>query len=151
MALTAPVITPLTTSDRSEWEPLWQGYLTFYETEVADEITEATFARLVAGEVMQGAIARDEDGRAVGLVNWLWHAGTWNVSDHVYLEDLFVAPDVRGGGVGRALIEYVVADARARGADSVYWHTQTSNATARRLYDSLATDTGYIHYEIELG
>lgn len=138
----------LAPADRSEWEALWQGYLTFYETEVADEVSAATFDRLVAGERMQGAIARDASGRAVGFVTWLWHPGTWSLRDHIYLEDLFVAPDVRGGGVGRALIERVTAEARSRGAGKVYWHTQTSNVPARRLYDSLATDTGYMHYEI---
>jgi GNAT superfamily N-acetyltransferase len=143
-------VTRLTTADHDDWNALWQGYLTFYETELTEAITEETFARLVAGERMQGAIARDDEGRAVGFVNWLWHPGTWSLSDHVYLEDLFVASDVRRGGVGRALIEFVTGDARTRGSGKVYWHTMRTNETARRLYDQIATDTGYMHYEIEL-
>ena len=67
-----------------------------------------------------------------------------------YLEDLFVAPDVRGGGVGSALIAQVRTAATDAGAHKVYWLTQSGNATARRLYDSLATDTGFVHYQMEL-
>ncbi|WP_448233079.1 GNAT family N-acetyltransferase [Microbacterium lacticum] len=65
-----------------------------------------------------------------------------------YLEDLFVAPDVRG--VGSALIAQVRTAATDAGAHKVYWLTQSGNATARRLYDSLATDTGFVHYQMEL-
>lgn len=70
--------------------------------------------------------------------------------DPAVTEDLFVAPDVRGGGVGSALIAQVRTAATDAGAHKVYWLTQSGNATARRLYDSLATDTGFVHYQMEL-
>ena len=143
-------IAPLSSADRDEWLPLWQGYLTFYESELTDEVTEATFARLVAGDGMHGAIARDEDGRAIGFVNWLPHPSTWATSPYCYLEDLFVAPDTRGAGTGRGLIAHVVEWAEEHGCAKVYWLTQESNATARRLYDRVAKDTGFVHYEIDL-
>jgi GNAT superfamily N-acetyltransferase len=143
-------IAPLTSADRDEWLPLWQGYLTFYESVLTDEVTEATFARLVAGDGMHGAIARGDDGRAIGFVNWLPHPSTWATSPYCYLEDLFVAPGTRGAGTGRALIDHVVEWAKEQGCTKVYWLTQRSNETARRLYDKVATDTGFVHYEIEL-
>ncbi len=70
------------------------------------------------------------------------------VAGDVCLGDLFVAPDVRG--VGSALIAQVRTAATDAGAHKVYWLTQSGNATARRLYDSLATDTGFVHYQMEL-
>ena len=143
-------IAPLTSADRDDWLPLWQGYLTFYESELTDEVTEATFARLVAGDGMHGAIARDDGGRAIGIVNWLPHPSTWTTSPYCYLEDLFVAPDTRGTGTGRALIAHVLEWAREHGCAKVYWLTQESNATGRRLYDKVAKDTGFVHYEIDL-
>lgn len=130
--------------------PLWQGYLTFYESEIPDDVTEATFARLVAGEGMSGAIARDDQGRAIGFVNWLPHPSTWATGPYCYLEDLFVAPDTRGAGTGRELIAHVREWAKEHGCTKVYWLTQKSNATARRLYDKVAKDTGFVHYEIGL-
>lgn len=143
-------ISPLRASDRSEWGELWEQYLTFYESELDPAVTEDVLARLVAGDGLHGALARDDDGRAVGFVHWLFHPSTWTTSSYCYLEDLFVAPDVRGGGVGSALIAQVRTAATDAGAHKVYWLTQSGNATARRLYDSLATDTGFVHYQMEL-
>lgn len=143
-------ISPLRASDRSEWGELWEQYLTFYESDLDPAVTEDVFARLVAGDGLHGALARDDDGRAVGFVHWLFHPSTWTTSSYCYLEDLFVAPDVRGRGVGSALIAQVRTAATDAGAHKVYWLTQSGNATARRLYDSLATDTGFVHYQMEL-
>jgi GNAT superfamily N-acetyltransferase len=63
---------------------------------------------------------------------------------------LFTATEARGHGVGRALIEAVADWAREKGRGRVYWHTQTSNATARRLYDQVALDKGFMQYQIPL-
>lgn len=145
------VITPLHAGDHDEWLELWRGYLEFYETELGDRITEATYARMIsAASDIHGAIARDEAGRAVGIVHWLTHAGTWTTSEYVYLEDLYVAADARGLGVGAALIEHVRGWADQQGADKVYWLTAETNARARVLYDRIATRTGFIHYEVSI-
>ncbi|KJL19532.1 GNAT family N-acetyltransferase [Microbacterium azadirachtae] len=144
-------ITALTEADRDDWLSLWQAYLTFYESEVADDVTASTFARIVdpAGEI-QGAVARDDDGRAVGIVHWFSHPATWSKMHYTYLEDLFVDPSARGGGVGRGLIAHVTDAARASGSDKVYWLTAETNATARTLYDRVAERSGFIHYQIDL-
>ncbi|WP_217184232.1 GNAT family N-acetyltransferase [Streptomyces sp. AC495_CC817] len=143
-------IRPLTPDDRDDWRGLWDGYLTFYESDVPEHVTETTFRRIVEDREVHGVIARDDTGRAIGLVHWLTHASTWSDTDYCYLEDLFVAPDVRGGGVGRALIAHVTDWARSNGSSKVYWLTQEGNATARRLYDAVATNSGFTHYEIDL-
>ena len=70
--------------------------------------------------------------------------------DVCYLQDLFTAPDVRGKGVARALIAAVADWARAHDCCRVYWMTHESNATARRLYDKVAQNRGFIRYQIEL-
>lgn len=140
-------IATLTPADRDEWLLLWQDYLTFYESELAEEVTADVFARLVAQDELHGAIARDDEGRAVGIVHWLFHPATWSLQPYCYLEDLYVSADVRGGGIGGALIEHVVDAAREAGAHKVYWLTQQANSTARALYDRVATDTGFVHYQ----
>ncbi|MCV0336224.1 MULTISPECIES: GNAT family N-acetyltransferase, partial [unclassified Microbacterium] len=144
-------IAPITTEDRAEWDDLWSGYLSFYEEALDPATTDATFERLIdADSGVHGALARDESGTAVGIVHWLTHPSTWATTDYCYLEDLFVAPGVRGGGVGRALIAHVRAWAEQQGAAKVYWLTAETNTTARGLYDRLATRSGMIHYEIDL-
>src|SRR5690606_16854322 len=99
----------LTAADRDEWLPPWRAYREFYEATLPEAVTESTFERLVAGRELHGALARDADGRAVGLVHWLAHPATWTTTTYCYLEDLFVSPDARGTGAGRALIEHARA------------------------------------------
>jgi GNAT superfamily N-acetyltransferase len=143
-------IAPLTAADRGEWLPLWHAYLTFYESELSDDVTDVVFGRLLAGDGVHGVLARDDEGTAVGFVHWLYHRSTWSIGPYCYLEDLFVAPGVRGGGVGRALIAHVREHAADAGAAKVYWLTQESNTTARTLYDKVADLSGFVHYQIEL-
>ena len=145
-------IASLTSNDYDEWLVLWNGYLAFYKTRLNEKVTAATFERITSPEgILHGAIARDDSGRAVGIVHWLTHAGTWTTTTLCYLEDLFVAPGARSGGVGRRLIAHVEDWARKAGCEKVYWITAESNSTARTLYDRVANFTGMVQYEIALG
>ena len=92
------------------------------------------------------ACPRRSTGQPVGLVHYFYHRHCWRVEHVCYLQDLFSAPDVRGAGVGRALIEAVYARADADGCPNVYWMTQEFNAQARKLYDRIATLTPFIKY-----
>ncbi|GLI27634.1 N-acetyltransferase [Agromyces rhizosphaerae] len=144
-------ITAVTPADRDEWGRLWAGYLEFYETDLDEATTDATFAALLdPTSTVHGALARDEAGRAIGLVHWLTHAATWSTADYCYLEDLFVAPDARVGGAGRALIAHVHEWAAGHGCAKVYWLTAETNQVARGLYDRVASRSGFIHYQISL-
>ena len=140
-------IRPLRAGDREQWLHLWRGYLTFYESEVPAEVTDLTWSRILDPEApIHGLCAVDEGGRLLGIVHYLFHPVTWAAGPRCYLEDLFTAAEARGRGAGRALIEAVYAAADARGADQVYWLTQDTNATARRLYDQVARATPFIKY-----
>ncbi len=133
--------------DRAQWGVLWQGYVEFYEADVPVEVTELTWQRLMDPEApIQGFCAAGEDGGLLGIVHYLFHPVTWAAGPRCYLEDLFTSPAARGQGVGRALIEAVYDAANKRGADQVYWLTRTTNTTARRLYDKVATATDFIKY-----
>lgn len=140
-------IRTLTDRDRAQWEPLWQGYLAFYETALPPAVTDATWGKLMApGADGPFAFAAERDGRLIGVVHYHFHGTTWTVGPYCYLQDLFVDPAARTAGAGRALIEAVYGAARARGASQVYWLTQHFNATARRLYDQVAAETPFIKY-----
>ena len=132
-------------TDRALWEELWAGYLTFYESTLAPDVTQTTWRRLLdANEPMHALVAEDETGALIGFTHVVFHRGTWSVGDFCYLEDLFVAPTARKQGVARALIEAVYALADQRGAGRVYWLTHESNTTARKLYDKVARNLGFI-------
>ena len=140
-------IRPLEPRDEAHWRRLWTDYLTFYESAVSDEVYASTFARLLGDDPQDfnGLIAEVE-GHPVGLTHYLFHRHGWKVENVCYLQDLYAAPEVRGQGVGRALIEAVYAAADAEGAPSVYWLTQDFNTTARQLYDRIGEVTPFIKY-----
>ena len=64
----------------------------------------------------------------------------------MYLQDLFADPQVRGRGVGRALIEHVYAEARQRVCARVWWLTHETNEQAMVLYDRIAERSGFVQY-----
>jgi GNAT superfamily N-acetyltransferase len=133
-------------NDFDIWLPLWKGYQRFYEVEIPFSVTLQTWARFLNPvEPMHAALAMS-GGRALGLVHWIYHRSTWTTEDYCYLQDLFVTADARGGGIGRALIEHVYADAKRRGATRVYWTTHESNHNAMQLYESIADRPGFIQY-----
>ena len=125
---------------------LWRGYQAFYEVDIADLVSAVTWERLLdPAEPMAGALALVGD-TAVGLVHWIFHRSTWTVGDYVYLQDLFVAEDVRSGGVGRALIGHVEQAAHEAGCPRIYWLTHETNHAARALYDKVSDRSGFIQY-----
>jgi GNAT superfamily N-acetyltransferase len=135
--------------DWDDWRALFGGYLAFYRAELEDATTRATFQRLCDdGDGMFGLVALDDGGRGIGLADCVVHASTWSRQPTCYLEDLFVAPSARGHDVGRRLLEAVRAEARRRGADRVYWHTQQYNGRARSLYDQVGRPTSFVVYEM---
>ncbi len=139
-------IRPVTAADHAAWLPLWQAYQRFYHSDIPAEVSAVTWQRFLdPSEPMHAALAW-QDGVAIGLVHWIFHRSCWTVGDYCYLQDLFVADNVRGGGIGRALIEHVYAEAQAAGASRVHWLTQEDNAQARLLYDRIATRSGFIQY-----
>ncbi len=148
--MSALEVRPLVPDDRAAWEPLWQGYLAFYRTTLKPGVTDTIWARFHDPAEPVFALGAFADGRLVGFVHYLFHRGTWSVSDRCYLEDLFVAEGARRLGAGRALITAVVEAARAGGSDRVYWHTDETNRTARSLYDKLAVYSGMIQYRKDL-
>lgn len=138
-------VRPLVREDEASWRALWEGYLTFYETHLAEDITAETFRRLIEDSRFFARVAQAPEG-LVGFAHCVFHPATWTKADYCYLEDLYVNQTARGVGVGRALIEAVYAEADRRGAARVYWMTHQNNATARRLYDKLATKTDFVQY-----
>lgn len=138
----------LAAKDKADWLRLFKGYIQFYKATVPEDVIELVWQRLMAGapEDHIGIVAVDDGDRPIGLAHILFHRSTWSPTSYCYLEDLFVDPACRKGGVGRALIEAVYREADARGATRTYWATQELNATARALYDKMATKTVFVQY-----
>jgi GNAT superfamily N-acetyltransferase len=144
------IIRPIGMNDRDAWEQLWTGYLDFYEKTVPRGATDFTWNRLTTTYEMEGLLAVDDRGEALGLVQFLYHPSTNSIGGNCYLQDLFVIPSARRKRVGRRLIAAVVEAAKARQVAVVYWQTEEFNGTARRLYERVAKRSPFIRYQIDL-
>lgn len=146
MSVQGVIIRPLHADDRAGWEPLWQGYLTFYNTTLPTNITDMTWSRLLDAAEPMNALVAERDGELIGLAHYLFHRSTWSQTHYCYLEDLFVASERRAKGVGAALIEAVEAEARRVNATRLYWLTHETNSRAQILYNKVADRSGFIQY-----
>ncbi len=149
--MTTITIRPVEASDHDEWYLLWRGYQAFYKVDLSQETSRTTWQRLLAdNEPMHGSLAI-VDGRPLGLVHFIEHRSCWTVGNYFYLQDLFVAEEARGCGLGRALIEHVYAEAAKRGGSRVHWLTHETNREAMLLYDRIADRSGFVQYRKIIG
>ena len=145
-------IRTLIQQDRNAWESLWNGYIKFYQSTMTADKTEILWQRIhdPNHEIQCRIAEQPESGDLVGLVHFFPHVSTWNTNPVCYLNDLFVSPDARAGGIGQTLINAVVDEAKQQGWDEVYWLTQQQNNVARGLYDKLTGGSeGFVNYSID--
>ena len=144
-------IAKVTQLDLSELLPLMRAYCDFYEVEPRDDRL-VSLCRNLIDDPNQGVqlIARAEDNRAVGFATIFWGWQTLDAARTGIMNDLYVAPDIRGGGVGRALIEACRGACRKKGVNKLVWETAPDNHTAQRLYDSTGAESStWLTYEID--
>lgn len=139
----------LNPGDRAAWQTLFAGYHEFYgRPNWPQSNYDQAWKEFQAADRMHALGAR-LDENLVGIAHYLVHPSTTS-ADVCYLQDLFTAPRARGRGVARALIAAVETWSRDHGCARVYWHTQATNDAARRLYDQVAENRGFIKYDIQL-
>jgi GNAT superfamily N-acetyltransferase len=147
------VVARPTAADRAGWRRLYEGYAAFYKRPMTDAIADRVWAWIAApGEhgPCEGVVARSAGGAVVGLAHFRDMASPLRGAVAGFLDDLFVDPAERGGGVGRALLDHVAAVGRARGWPFYRWLTGDDNYRARALYDRVATRTMWLTYQRDL-
>jgi GNAT superfamily N-acetyltransferase len=152
-------IGPIEASGLAEVLPLVAAYQRFYEVDPDDARNASFFRRFVrAGArddvgddgLMLGA--RDvESGALVGYACLHWRLDTVEAREIVCLHDLYVVPEERSTGAGRALLEASADLARRRGVPSLVWSTAPGNVTAQRLYDATgAARSEWFEYDLRV-
>jgi len=147
-------VRPVMAADQAAWRLLWDGYNAFYgrlgPTALPEAVTGRTWERFLDPRDAVYALVAEQDDRLVGLAHVLFHPSTICIAPVCYLQDLFTAPQARGQGVARALLDAVAQRAIEAGAQTLYWLTQHNNDQARRLYDTVASHHGFIVYSRSL-
>ena len=133
-------------SDEAAWRRLWRGYCGFYEADVASDVTDRTWKRILDPDSSVMCIVAEVEGQVYGFANCVVHENTWETQPVCCLEDLFVLPSARGRGIGASLIEWLRNAMRAEGWARLYWMTRDDNLRARKLYDRFAQADGFVRY-----
>jgi GNAT superfamily N-acetyltransferase len=105
-------------------------------------------AALLAAQPSLFAHVAEEDGHPVGFALWFLSYSTWAGKHGIYLEDLYVKPDRRGQGHGRALLAGLARICVERGYARLEWWVLDWNSPARGFYGSLgavAMDEWTVH------
>lgn len=102
-------------------------------TSSADDIRSA----LADAEPGVHAILAENGGRTVGVAVFFLTYSTWRGTRGVYLQDLFVSADAQAAGLGRRLLDAVVAWARERGASHLRLSVDRNNSAARTFYEAV--------------
>jgi len=143
-------IAPVAVEEFEQLLPLIAAYQRFYEVEeIDDERNRNFFRRFLAPSEDGLLLGARHDGRFIGYACLYWHFSSLEACECVLMNDLFIAEDARGEGVGRALIEATAEVARERGVPFIEWSTAPDNETAQRLYDSTGAErTEWFSYEL---
>jgi GNAT superfamily N-acetyltransferase len=144
------ILRTVTQGDYARWKELFDAYTRFYEREPEEKLTRHTWARILDPSSPIFCVVAEVDGRIAGIAHYLLHESTGTFTPACYLQDLFVDPEVRAGGIGKSLIDWIVAEAKARGWSRVYWTTRENNYRARGLYDKYTPHSGFLRYVINL-
>ena len=100
--------------------------------------TEAGLCEVLFGEKRSAeALLALENGEAVGFAVYFFNFSTWLGRPGLYLEDLFVRPDARGKGSGRALLGRLAQIAKERGCGRMEWAVLDWNDPAIQFYRKL--------------
>jgi ribosomal protein S18 acetylase RimI-like enzyme len=146
-------VRPIIPSDRQQWAGLFRGYREFYRLAPDETVVDRVWDWLSDDSHEVNAFVAvtaepEEAGVLVGLAHYRRFSRPSSGTAGIYLDDLFADPDVRGRGIGRALLAELAALAAAENRSVVRWITAEDNVTARRLYDAVAKATPWVTYDM---
>lgn len=140
--------------DLDDLLPLMRAYCDFYGVASNDARLVAMSRALIDDPVREGVqlIARDAERRAVGFVTLFWTWSTLRAARVGVMNDLFVHPAARGGGMADALIEACADHCRRRGdIEQLGWQTAKDNRRAQAVYERVgARRAEWIDYSLPI-
>ncbi len=142
-------VNPVTNDDREQWEALYHGYAEFYQVPMNDEILDTVWGWIHDdNNPFFGLVAKDENGKAIGLMHCRQMASPLRGALVGFLDDLFVSPEVRGKGVVEVMYEALNVVGKEQGWPFIRWITAEDNYRGRAVYDKLSDKTHWITYQM---
>lgn len=141
-------IRTLKPADHTAWLPLWNGNNLGH---INQALTENTWARLMDADSQICGLGAFEGKTMTGLVHYVLHPVTGSLRPVCYMQDLFVAPEHRNKGIGRALVEDVAKTGRRENWERMYWLAEAQNIAAQSLYKNLGIKLNFTLHVLPLG
>jgi ribosomal protein S18 acetylase RimI-like enzyme len=142
-------IRPIDQAEKFEWCKLFQSYAGFYNVDLPSQAESQAWAWIHDDdEDFWCDVAVTEQGDFAGFVQYQLMHRSLSGEKVCYLSDLYVDPEVRGGGFGRALIDHVFNVARDKQWSNVRWLTQEGNERARKIYDHYSPRSEFVLYSV---
>ncbi|WP_342625220.1 GNAT family N-acetyltransferase [Pseudomonas alkylphenolica] len=93
----------------------------------------------------------ERDGKAIGYAVYFYSYSTWLGRNGIYLEDLYITPDQRGGGAGKQLLRHIAIEACENGCGRLEWSVLDWNEPAIQFYRSLGAQPQdeWVRYRLE--
>jgi GNAT superfamily N-acetyltransferase len=91
-------------------------------------------ASLFGADAKARALVCERDGQAIGYAVYFYNYSTWLGRNGIYLEDLYVSPEHRGSGAGKALLQHIAKLAVAQGCGRFEWSVLDWNTPAIDFY-----------------
>lgn len=142
---------PHRSEDFDAWDELFAGYCDFYERPSTPEHRRRVWSWIEAGTIhcLLAVPTAGHEGQAVGLAHVRPMPSSLRGVTTGFLDDLFVAPALRGTGAFECLMAAVRDLATAEGWPQVRWITASDNSRARAAYDRVATKTDWVTYQLD--
>lgn len=135
--------------DREQWATLYRDYAHRYP--VTDEVLATVWSWILDTGHEVEALVADDGGRLVGFAHFRAFARPTSATYGGYLDDVFVTPQARGGGIAEALLSRVAAIGAERGWTVLRWITAETNYRARAKYDKVAVRSDAVTYDLAPG
>ncbi|OHV82250.1 GNAT family N-acetyltransferase [Rhizobium sp. LCM 4573] len=119
------------------------------EHEVAATLETVTSSIFGEGSVTRALIC-ESDGEPIGMAVWFFSYSTWQARNGLYLEDLYVTPDARGLGAGKALLKKLAQIALDNECGRFEWSVLDWNEPAIRVYEAIGAEpmSEWIRYRL---
>ncbi len=145
-----PVIRPAGASDEPRWRALWADFVTLDTETCPDTATAFIWRNTLDPAHPMKLLLAEHAGEVSGFLLYTTHDFSRSVRPVCYLLDFYTSPEVRGLGLGRALIQHLGEIGHAKGWLKIYWMTQVDNSAARRLYDKFGQTSPLVRYDMHL-